>query len=169
MKIVLLILIALGSVFATFGQTAPKGWRFPDKCDIKRQWKAYVKEKKTVPFRITADFDGDRFRDEAWILISTEKEDVLGLFVYFGSKKGLGEAHLLEESGIAPQAMHVRVLRQGNYRTACSYGYWDCSEEEPELLRLKTSGIVYAMIGESTSVNYWNAKNRKFYLARLTH
>jgi hypothetical protein len=36
MRIVLLILIALGSAFATFGQTAPKGWRFPDQCDIQR-------------------------------------------------------------------------------------------------------------------------------------
>jgi hypothetical protein len=122
-----------------------------------------------VPYRVTDDFNGDRFQDEAWILISTEQENVLGLFVFFGSKKGLGEAVPVEQSGIAPQARHVRVLKQGNYRTACSYGYWDCSEEEPELLRLKTSGIVYAMIGESTSVNYWNAKNKKFYVAQLTH
>lgn len=169
MRIALLILIALGSVFATSGQTAPKGWRFPDRCDIKRQWKAYVKEKKTVPYRIGADFNGDRFQDEAWILISTEQDDVLGLFVFFGSKKGLGEAQQIEESGIAPQAMHIRALKPGKYRTACSYGYWDCSEEEPELLRLKTSGIVYAMIGESTSVNYWNVKNKRFYVAQLTH
>jgi hypothetical protein len=169
MRIVLLILIALGSASAIFGLTAPKGWRFPDQCDIKRQWKAYVKEKKTVPFRVAADFNGDRFQDEAWILISTERQDGLGLFVFFGSEKGLGEAVLVEQSGIAPQAMHVRVLRQGNYRTACSYGYWDCSEEEPELLRLKTSGIVYAMIGESTAVTYWSAKHRKFNIASLTH
>jgi hypothetical protein len=154
---------------AASGQTAPAGWRLPDECDIKREWKAYVKEKKTVPYRAAADFNGDGFRDEAWILISTEKADKLGMFVFFGSKKGLGETLLVEESGIKPQAMHVRVLKPGNHYTACHYGYWDCSEEEPPLLRLKTSGIVYAMIGESTAVTYWNAKKKTFYTASLTH
>ena len=169
MRIVLLILITFGAALATCGQIAPKGWRFPDRCDVKRQWKTYVVRKKTVPYRIAADFNGDRLRDEAWILISTERNDRLGLFVFFGTQRGLGEGMLVEESGIEAQAMHVRLLKPGLYRTACSYGYWDCSEEEPERLRLRNAGIVYAMIGESTAVTYWSAKRRKFSIASLTH
>jgi hypothetical protein len=159
MRIVLLILIMLVSAPVSFGQTAPKGWRFTDQRDMKLEWKTYVKEKKPLPYRVTADFNGGGFRDEAWILISTEKKNAVGLFVYFGPKKDSAMEVLSEDSRTRPQELHIRLLKPGNYRTSCSYGYWECGEAEPPLLRLKQSGIVYALYDDPLVVNYWSAKN----------
>ena len=166
MKMSLLVLIVVLSVSA-FGQTAPEGWRFPNRGDVKGDWKKYQR-KNGLPYKVAADLNGDKFPDQAWILISTKEKNALGLFIFPGKKKGFEKAILLERSGIEPQAMYVSILKKGNYSTACAAGFRDCAEDEPALVKLKRSGIIYAMLGSANTLHYWDDRRKKFKLVALT-
>jgi hypothetical protein len=162
MKYLLPVFILLFT-FAVSGQPpkAPNGWRFPTIKDIKGNWKDFKKD-LTVPYKIKADFNGDKLIDEVWILIPTSDKGS-GLFAFLRQKNNSFRALQLEYvKGGNAQQMYISIAEPAKYVTACGKGYWDCSSGEPATIRIKTRAIVYGAYESAMSFYYWDDQAKSF-------
>ena len=156
----LLLFLCLSSLVAN-AQSAPEGWRFPNKSDYRDDWQAFRKS-VPLPYHVRVDLDGDGVKDDVWILIPTT-EHGQGLFVFLRDKSGKPRVVRLDRSSdYAPQIMYLSEIAPGRYKTACGKGYFDCTAGEPALLRLTHPGIMYALYEGASSVFYWNRRRKEF-------
>lgn len=153
------------SVFggAAFGQTlkAPSGWRFPAAKDYQGDWKIRRKD-GTRPFKTQGDFNNDKVRDEAWILIPTSGTGA-GLFVFLGQpNKTFRTVQLDYLEGAKAQNLYVKVASKGEYQTAGGKGYGNCIDGEPAKLNLKFQAISYGTFESSEFIYYWDVQRKAF-------
>jgi hypothetical protein len=167
MRFVLMLLLLVLPTSVVIGQTAPEGWRFPNKSDYRGDWKKFRRD-VPMPYHVRADLNGDQIVDDAWILISTKGEGQ-GLFVFLGQRSGKPRVVQLDYSeDDAPQSMYVSLAKPGRYDTACGKGYRNCAADEPAVLHLARPGIVYAMYESASSVFYWDVRKKEFTRVWLT-
>ena len=163
MKKLLAILFIFILPFVVFGQTpkAPSGWRFPQATDFNGEWKANRKDVPS-PNKINGDFNADKLKDEAWILIPTSGK-AIGVFVFLRQKDNSFRSVQLDYfEGESPQASYISLAPKNKYDTACGKGYWDCSENEPAVLDLKTEGIYFASYEGGSKIFYWSSLRKTF-------
>lgn len=157
--------IIMLSVFgvAVFGQMlkAPSGWRFPIPKDYQGDWSTRRKD-GTRPFKTQGDFNSDKVRDEAWILIPTGGQGA-GLFVFLGQpNKTFRIVQLDYLEGAKAQNLYVNVTPKGIYDTACGKGYRNCSAGEPAKLNLQFQAISYGTFESSELLYYWDVQRKTF-------
>jgi hypothetical protein len=140
---------------------APSGWRFPTIKDVKGNWKSFKKELPT-PYKIKGDFNNDKLIDEVWILIPTTGKG-LGLFAFLKQKNNNFRSVQLDYAGDGnPQEMYITIAEPERYDKACGKGYWDCAQNEPPVLNLKTKGIAYGIYESAMSIYYWDSQYKSF-------
>ena len=142
----------------------PSGWRFPTAADFTGDWEEY-KEHIPKPFLAEADYDGNGEKDSAWILI--KEDSSWGLFVLLNPNSESYELIQLEISNkgskryMPPQSMGVSVHTKGKYKTACGKGY-GCEEGEPKEIVFDLPAIDYFRYESSSSIFYWDRKEKSF-------
>jgi hypothetical protein len=158
---ILLLLFMVSTVESATKTLFPSGWRPAGKTDYLTEDLNFVEN--IVPNHITADFNGDGIKDEAWLLKS-QKKNKYGLFIFMGRKGGGSKMFKLAEYPIRVKTIPMGIvqLEPGSYKTACGKGYWDCAPDEPETLVLKNPGVDLFQFESADSVFYWNAKKGNF-------
>ena len=162
----LFITIITLSVFScsALGQTlkAPSGWRFPTAKDYQGDWKSRRKD-ATRPFKTQGDFNDDKIRDEAWILIPKGETTGAGLFVFLGQpNKTFRIVQLDYLEGRKAQNLYVNAASKGEYETACGKGYRNCAPSEPAKLSLTFQAISYGTSESSETIYYWDGQRKTF-------
>jgi hypothetical protein len=139
----------------------PAGWKPATKSDYSDEDLSF--RKNQVPNHIEADFNGDGITDQAWILINTSKS-LYGLFVFLGQKTGGHKMLTLDEHKRETEKlfMGISLWEPGQYKTACGKGYWECKDDETQILKLKTPGINFFAFESANSVFYWNSREDEF-------
>lgn len=139
----------------------PAGWKPATKSDYSDEDLSF--RKNQAPNHIEADFNGDGITDQAWILINTSKS-FYGLFVFLGQKTGGHKMLTLDEHKRETEKlfMGISLLEPGHYKTACGKGYWECKDDETQILNLITPGINFFAFESANSVFYWNSRENEF-------
>lgn len=139
----------------------PAGWKPATKSDYSDENLSF--RKNQVPNHIEADFNGDGIKDHAWILINTSKK-AFGVFVFLGAENGSYKMMMLDEHKRETEKifMGISLLEPGQYKTACGKGYWECKDDETEILKLNTPGINFFAFESANSVFYWNSHKNEF-------
>lgn len=139
----------------------PAGWKPATKSDYSDENLSF--RKNQVPNHIEADFNGDGLADQAWVLISTSKS-LYGLFVFLGQKTGGYKMLTLVEHKRETEKlfMGISLWEPGQYKTACGKGYWECKDDETQILELITPGINFFAFESANSVFYWNPRKNEF-------
>lgn len=141
---------------------APSGWKFPSAKDYQGDWKTRRQE-GSRPFKTEGDFNNDKVRDEAWILIPTGGTTAAGLFVFLGQKdKTFRVVQLDYLEGAKAQNLYVGLMLKGEYETACGKGYWKCAAGEPAKLNLKFQALSYGTFESSELIYYWDVQRKTF-------
>jgi len=138
----------------------PAGWKPATVSDYSAEDLSFQKQR--VPNHVEADFNGDGIADHAWILINTSK-NAFGLFVFQGQKDGNHKTVALDEHKRETDKlfMGISIAEPGQYITACGKGYWDCKDNEPEVLKLNLPGINFFASESANSVFYWNFRKKE--------
>jgi hypothetical protein len=139
----------------------PAGWKPATKSDYSDEYLSF--RKNQVSNHIEADFNGDNIKDHAWILINSSKK-TFGVFVFLGVGNGSYKMMMLDEHKRETEKlfMGISLLEPGQYKTACGKGYWECKEDETEILKLKNPGINYFAFESANSVFYWDSRKNEF-------
>jgi len=58
--------------------------------------------------------------------------------------------------------MGISLWEPGQYKTACGKGYWECKDDETQILKLKTPGINFFAFESANSIFYWNSRKNEF-------
>lgn len=164
MKLFISIIVFSFFSWTALGQVlkAPSGWRFPTVKDYHGDWKPRRKD-GTRPFKTPGDFNNDKVRDEAWILITTGGTKGTGLFVFLGQQnKTFRIVQLDYVEGAKAQNLYVNLAPKGEYETACGKGYWDCAAAESAKLNLTFQAISYGTFESSELIYYWDVKRKTF-------
>jgi hypothetical protein len=87
-----------------------------------------------------------------------------GLFIFLGQKNSSFKMVLLDEHKRETDKlfMGISLMEPGQYKTACGKGYWACKDKEPEVLKIKSSGINYFAFESANSVFFWDASKKEF-------
>jgi hypothetical protein len=139
----------------------PAGWKPATKSDYSDENLSF--RKNQVPNHIEGDFNDDGIKDQAWILINTSQK-TFGVFVFLGAENGSYKMIMLDEHKRETEKlfMGISLLEPGQYKTACGKGYWECKEDETEILTLRNPGINYFAFESANSVFYWNSRKSEF-------
>lgn len=130
MKLFIFAIILLALNCTVFGQTpkAPSGWQFPNVKDYTGDWNTRRKDAKH-PFKTQGDFNNDKIKDEAWILLPSDGAGA-GLFVFLRRPNKTFRAVQLDYlEGDNAQTLYVDVAPKGEYDTACGKGFGNCAPE----------------------------------------
>jgi hypothetical protein len=117
-----------------------------------------------VPFRVTADFNGDSLIDEAWILLAKKgKTWTLTVFLRASPTSFAKPIRLESQSDTLPVYRGIEVVPPGTFKTACGKGYWECKGvTEPPMLTLKNPAINFFLYESASSYFWWDLKARRF-------
>jgi len=139
----------------------PAGWTPATKSDYSDENLSF--RKNQVPNHIEADFNGDGIKDHAWILINISKK-TFGVFVFLRTGNNSYKMMILDEHKRETEKlfMGISLLEPGQYKTACGKGYWECKDDEFNILKLKTPGINYFAFESANSVFYWSSRKNEF-------
>lgn len=163
MKVPVAIILLAALSCSAFGQMykAPSGWRFPTPVDYQGDWKTRRKD-GTRPFKTQGDFNNDKIRDEAWLLIPTSGTGA-GLFVFLGQpNKTFRTVQLDYLEGTKAQNLYVDVASTGEYQTVAGKGYGNCTTGEPAKLNLTFQAISYGTFESSEFIYYWDVQRKAF-------
>jgi len=159
--IVVFLLAIVSSALAK--SPIPDGWRIPTEADYTLDWNESISN-GSIPFHVTADFNGDNVADDAYILLSTQSK-AWALFVILNTKDGKPTIIKLDENNgqTLPQLMGLSVVKPGDYVTACGKGYNECDPNEPKSLHLDISALGYFQFESAESFFWWDKQTKKFY------
>jgi len=162
--IITITFVIIVLTFLVYGQSMPEfpaGWKPATKSDYSAENLSF--RKNQVPNHIEADFNGDGIKDQAWILINTSNK-TFGVFVFLGTGNGSYKMLMLDEHKRETKKlfMGISLLEPGQHKTACGKGYWECKEDESEILKIKNPGINYFAFENANSVYYWNSCKNEF-------
>jgi hypothetical protein len=169
MKLFISMIMLLVFGCSSFGQMlkAPSGWRFPADQDYQGDWKTRRKD-GTRHFKTQGDFNNDKLRDEAWILIPTNGTGA-GLFVFLGQpNKTFRVVQLDYFEGGRAQNQYVNASAKGEYQTACGKGYGNCAPGETSKLKLASQGISYGTFESSEFIYYWDVQRKAFRIVSIS-
>ncbi|MFC1859129.1 hypothetical protein ACFL9U_14060 [Thermodesulfobacteriota bacterium] len=153
------VLFINGAVTCSSSSLIPVGWRMPEVTDYSEI--TISLHNNEPPAKVIADFDGDGFIDQAYILIN-DKQKKWGLFVFWRLKSGQGKIQEIDEHEFDSQIhMGISLLSPGSHKTACGLGYYECEAGEPTEIKLSNPGIGYFVIGSAYSVYFWDDKGQK--------
>ena len=163
MRICSLVLLTL-FIFSADAIELPNGWCFPTEKELLSQPMRNESPNKNAV--VDSDFNGDGKTDHAYLLKSTVYSSE-GLLVQLSTPDGytwkvLDKIAWGKEYSNVDLAMGIDLVKPGDYKTACSKGYWECKENEPETLMLKTPGILYFRFESAASIYYWDKKSEEF-------
>ena len=150
--------------FSAYAIELTNGWRFPTEKELAAQpMRSESPSKNAV---VESDFNGDGKTDHAYLLKSTTFSGE-GLLVKLSTPNGytwkvLDKIDWGEKYPAVDLAMGIDLVTPGDYKTACSKGYWECKENEPETLMLKTPGILYFRFESAASIYYWDKESMEF-------
>jgi hypothetical protein len=161
--ILLSLLLSLTAQFA-FAVEPPAGWRAPTAKELAAE--PLRKESPTKSAEVIGDFNGDGIQDHAYLFKST-KFSGEGLAVMLSFPKGfvwkiIDQTDWGKEYPNVDLAMGIDLAKPGDYKTACAKGYWECDQNEPEVLKLKTPGIWHFRFESAASIWYWDMKGSQF-------
>lgn len=163
MQNILLPLLALSSQIV-FAVEPPIDWRVPTEKELAAE--PLRNESPTKNAKVVGDFNGDGISDRAYLFKST-KFSGEGLAVRLSSPKGfiwkiIDQIDWGKTSPTADLVMGIDLAKPGDYKTACAKGYWKCSPNEPEVLKLTTAGIWHFRFESAASIWYWDKKYAGF-------
>lgn len=150
--------------FSVYAIELPNGWRFPTEKELEaNSMRSESFDKYAI---VESDFNSDGKTDYAYLVKSTIFSGE-GLLVKLSTPNGdtwkvLDKIDWGQEYLNVDLAMGIDLAKPGDYKTACSKGYWKCKENEPEILILKTPGIWYFQFESAASIYYWDAKSGEF-------
>ena len=152
--------IIILSLLTACSSTLPQGWRLPTSEELKDTWRHESDSRYTT---IKADFNGDEIVDDAKLLVRKDGAS-LGLFVFISQKENSFKIYHLNEmkDGKLIQAMGIKKVVPGSYKTACGKGYWDCHDDEPNEITIKNASINYFKIEGANSFFYWDDHSNNF-------
>jgi hypothetical protein len=143
---------------AIFADQGVSEWRTPTMADLGdgSEWR---KEKAELYLIARADFDGDGVEDMARLLIN-DKEDKIGLFVTFESRKN--SPQLLLESINDKKVIKnigIRIAPPDRYKTTCGKGYRPCKTDEPLEIQINYPAIDLFQYEGGNSFFIWDGKD----------
>jgi hypothetical protein len=141
-------------------KTLPQGWRLPTSQELKDTWRNESENKCTV---VKGDFNGDGIIDEAKLLVR-EDSSGFGVFAFIYQKNYSSKIYQLDEMKDVKliQAMGIKKVSPGTYKTACGKGYWDCQKDEVPEINIKNEAIDYFKTEAANSFFYWDNKSNSF-------
>lgn len=132
-------------------------WHLPRLSQYYEGWENFYEEIR-LPFYCSGDFNGDKIKDYACLLVSNEEDEKLGMFVFFKQVDGGINKSLLVKStslkkyqGIIPVGLFIE--EQGKPI--------DLPFEESTLM-LEYDGLVYDVFETSNKLFYYDSKSEKF-------
>jgi len=159
--IVVFLLAIVSSALAN--PPIPDGWRIPTEADYTFDWKDSIL-KGSIPFHVTADFNGDNVPDDAYILLSTHSK-AWAVFVILHTKDGKSAFIKLDENDgqTPPQLMGLAIVQPGDYETACGKGYYECDPNDPDSLHLDLPAIDYFEFESAELFIWWDKQTKSFH------
>lgn len=89
--------------------------------------------------------------------------EAMGVFVLLRQNdNSLRSVQVAYFENASPKDSYISVAPIQKYDTACGKGYWDCSENEPAILDLKTTGIYFADYAGGSKIIYWDSPRKTF-------
>lgn len=141
----------------------PDGWRYANDSDYKNAWQEFTKDIK-IPYHVQADFNGDGLKDDAWILVRTDKPG-WGLFIFLARKDSPPEIYTIEEEkdNTYLDTMGIVLVDPGKYETCIGKGYdLEYPPDEPKMLVLKHAAIDFLRYASADTYIYWVDKTHSF-------
>jgi hypothetical protein len=142
----------------------PKEWRLPTEDELIKNWK-WTKKEITENLKITGDFDGDRVKDEAKLMVKKD-HSAMGLLVVFSPNSTM-EYWMLLNIG-KPKTLktyRISLKKPSVYQVSCQKKKpcLFCENKEPcnngeRSISIKTSTIVV----NQKDVFIWNKKQSGF-------
>ena len=142
----------------------PKDWRFPTENELSLNWKWTTKEIQENLI-VIGDFDGDRIKDEAKLMVKKD-HSAMGLLVVFSPKTSM-EYWMLLDFGVPKTLKKYRISlkKPSVYQVSCQIKEpcLFCENKEPckngeRSISIKTSTIVV----NKKDVFIWNKKRSRF-------
>ncbi|MGD8352887.1 MAG: hypothetical protein PVJ01_01875 [Pseudomonadota bacterium] len=153
----LVIAISAGFTGTSYAFVIPEGWRIPSKSE-------YMNENREASggsyLLVLGDFNDDGVGDQARLCV-TEDGKKMGIIVWI-SRDQKFDVVILDQSETLLNRMGIRLVKAGEYKTACGKGYRACDPDEPEILTLKTDAIDYFTFESANSFFYWDFKGSLF-------
>ncbi len=162
MPVIILLFMLLSMPIAA--SAFPDGWRLPTDKELITEPPRDDSPLKYA--RVESDFNGDGKMDYAYLLKSTQYPGE-GLMVRLSTLSGyewqlLDRVEWSEEFSTAGLKMRINLAQPGGYKTACSFGYWQCGEDEPAVLKLKGSGIYQIRFDGVVAIWFWDMQYQRF-------
>lgn len=109
------------------------------------------------------DFNGDGIIDEAKLLVRKDGSG-FGVFAFIYQKDHSFKIYQLDEMKDVKliQAMGIKKVSPGTYKTACGKGYWDCQKDEVPEITIKNEIIDYFKTESANSFFYLDIKTNVF-------
>lgn len=163
MRSIPLLFLVLSSRLA-LAVEPPAGWRVPTEKELAAE--PLRSESPTKSAKVVGDLNGDGTPDHAYLFKST-KFSGEGLAVRLSSPKGfiwkiIDQVDWGKEYPNVDLAMGIDLAKPGDHKTACAKGYWECGQNEPEMLKLKTPGVWHFRFESAASIWYWDKKSSEF-------
>lgn len=155
------IIISLyGLAACSYKNPFPPEWESIASDKLKDSWRDESKSRFT---QVKCDFNGDGIIDEARLLVRKDGSG-FALFAMVSQKDSSLKTYLLDEIRNLNliQAMGIKKVLPGTYKTACGKGYWDCQKNEAPEIHLKNEAIDYFKIESANSFFYWDIKADAF-------
>lgn len=141
-------------------KSLPEGWRLPTSEELQDAWRNESENKYTI---VKGDFNGDGIIDEAKLLVRKDSAG-FGVFAFVYQKDHSFKIYQLDEMKDINliQAMGIKKVPPGTYKTACGKGYWDCQKDEVPEINIKNEAIDYFKTESANSFFYWDVKTKFF-------
>lgn len=160
-RIFLAIIVSLSILTAcSDSKSLPQGWRLPTSEELKDAWRNESENRYTI---VKDDFNGDGINDEAKLLVHKDGSG-FGVFAFIYQKDHSFKIYQLDEMKDVKliQAMGIKKVSPGTYKTACGKGYWDCQKDEVPEITIKNEAIDYFKTESANSFFYWDNKSNSF-------
>lgn len=144
----------------------PLGYRLPTKADNTNDWKRF-----DGPNHVTADFNGDGFEDEAYILPKKDLNAGFGVFVSINKSKAAIQSgrkfqmfKLITIDDMSPQSFAIELAEPSKevWKTACGKGYWKCAIGEPVAVKVNNPSIMFCYIESACTIYMWDSDKLNF-------
>ncbi len=159
--IFLAIIVSLSLLSAcSNSKSLPHGWRLPTSEELKDTWRNASENRYTI---VKGDFNGDGIVDEAKLLARKDGSG-FGVFAFIYQKDHSFKIYHLDEMKDVKliQAMGIKKVSPGTYKTACGKGCWDCQKDEVPEITIKNETIDYFKTESANSFFYLDIKTNAF-------
>ncbi len=98
------------------------------------------------------------------MLLVPVRGEGIGLFVFLSQKDNTLKAYRVDviKDALSINAMGIRRVSSGQYKTACGKGYWDCGKGEVPEIRVEHDAVDYFKTESANSFFYWDKQAQAF-------